>query len=75
MSPGQVLQPLGAEDGKLLTLLRLGLEVHLAQRATGLQVAEVDVRLAADDVQVLAVRQVGAEPQDEDTEAAGVAGQ
>jgi hypothetical protein len=65
VAPGQVLQPLGAEDRLRLALSRLGLEVHLAQRAAGLEVAEVDVRLAADDVEVLAVRQVGAEAKHE----------
>ena len=64
--PGQVLEALGPEHRQLLAFLRLRLEIHLAQRPTRLEVAEVDVRLAADDVEVLAVRQVGAKAEDEE---------
>ena len=54
-----------APKTELLAGLRLGFQVHLPQRAARLEVAEVDVRLAADDVEVLAVRQVRAEGQHE----------
>ena len=56
--PREVLQALGPEDRLRLALLRLGLEVHQAQRAARLEALRVDVRLAADDVEVLAERQV-----------------
>ena len=65
VAPGEVLQALGAEDRLLTVRIGLRFEVHRAQRAARLQVAEVDVRLAGEDVEVLAVRQVRAEAQHE----------
>ena len=59
------LRPLAPKTGSGSPSLRLGLEIHLAQRAARLEALGVDVRLAADDVEVLAVRQVRDEAEHE----------
>ena len=76
--PGQVLQAPGAEDGLGLPLLGLRLEVHQPQGTPRLEALRVDIRLAADDVQVLAERQIREEAEHEEDVGPGhraVAGQ
>ena len=77
VAPGQVSDGRSTE-GRSPAGRRLGLEIHLAQRSPRLQVAEVDVGLAGEDVEVLAVGQVRQEGEDrqdvgpgEDCEAPG----